>query len=390
MKIILMVLDSLGIGAAPDAQQFGDAADVNTLATVLKHLPSNKEPVHLKKLGLTELQKEHPRAGTAFTAKATEASKGKDTVVGHWEIAGLISDKAFPVFPEGFPRQMIDHIKAVSQREVLCNRPASGTEIIQDLGPTHMETGALIVYTSSDSVLQIAAHESIVPLDELYALCERLRHDFTAPDECVNRIIARPFIGPPTGPFTRTANRRDYTVPVPEGHLLTALSAADVPIYAVGKISSIFPNVTFNGTFSGHNNDEAVQSTLQIAQEISHGFVFVNLVDFDMLYGHRRDPEGYAQALLDFDEQLPAILKTLNQEDWLILTADHGCDPGAAGTDHTREKTPVVFYSPQIKHGQYLDECSTFADIAHTIANLFEVTYHGAGRSFASRLTKPN
>ncbi|MFP5527764.1 phosphopentomutase [Peptococcus simiae] len=386
MKVIMIVLDSVGVGASPDAGAFGDPSSVNTLASALKHLPQGTSLKNLEDLGFIQLCQEKPEPGRAITARALEASKGKDTVVGHWELAGKISDRAFPTFPQGFPEKMVDHIKSVAQRDVLWNKPASGTAIIQTFGDEHLRTGALIVYTSSDSVLQIAAHEDIVPLDELYRICAQLRQDFSAPEEEVNRIIARPFIGPSAGPFTRTENRRDFTVPIPAGHLLDDLAQTKVPSYAVGKIKTIFPNVTFTGNWPGHNNAEALASTLALAQEVPHGLIFTNLVDFDMLYGHRRNPEGYAQALLAFDRALPDLLASLQEEDWLILTADHGCDPLAPGTDHTREKIPVLFYSPRLTEGKYIGERTSYADIASTIADLFAISYSGAGSSFKEYL----
>lgn len=387
MKIVMMVLDSLGVGAMPDAPKFGDSLSANTLSSVLEAFDDKSELKTLESLGFLSLIEENYAPNSAVIGRCAEASNGKDTVVGHWEICGVISEDPFPTFPNGFPKAMITVIKEVSGRGVLGNKTASGTQIIQELGPMHCQTGDLIVYTSSDSVLQIAAHENVVPVKELYDICQALRERFVTPDERVNRIIARPFIGNETEGFVRTERRHDYTVPIPEDNLLSALLHENHSVYAVGKIGDIFPNINFTKKVKTADNADGMKKTLDFASRVNNGLIFTNLVDFDMKYGHRRNQIGYAEALKAFDHWLPELMSTLDQSDYLLLTADHGCDPKADGTDHTREFIPILFWSPSFVKGVALEDRQSFSDIAATLADLFLVeSYRGAGKSFREAL----
>lgn len=383
MKTVVIVLDSLGVGAMPDAPKFGDSLSVNTLACVLSMIDSPSQLSTLESLGFLNLRKKTYHSSCAILGKCAEASNGKDTVVGHWELCGIISETAFPSFPNGFPESMINVIKKISGKGVLGNKPASGTKIIEELGQQHMVSGDLIVYTSSDSVLQIAAHESIVPVEELYKICSSLRKQFVKPEEKVNRIIARPFIGDYQKGFSRTNRRRDFTVPTPNDNILVDLLREQIPVYAIGKIGDIFSNINFTDKIKTEDNADGMSKTLECVKKIDSGMIFTNLVDFDMKYGHRRNVKGYANALIEFDKWLKMLMDNLSKDDFLLLTADHGCDPCASGTDHTREYIPILLWSSSFKKGVVLKDRDTYADIAATIADIFKLkSYSGKGESF--------
>ncbi|MGN0479470.1 MAG: phosphopentomutase [Hominenteromicrobium sp.] len=340
-RVFLIVLDSVGIGELPDAARFGDVGS-NTLKSC-----SSSEEFHLPNLGALGLFNidgvdcgEKTAEPKAAFARLSEKSNGKDTTVGHWEIAGVVSERPLPTFPEGFPADFLARFSGAVGRGVLCNRPYSGTQVIADYGEEHLKTGDLIVYTSADSVFQIAAHEDVVPVGELYKICETARAMLTGA-LAVGRVIARPFTGVP-GCFTRTANRHDFALSPPGDTMLDRLSAAGKTVYAVGKISDIFNGRGITKAVRTKNNAEGVDAALRAMAEDFTGLCFVNLVDFDMLYGHRNDVDGYAAALSYFDSRLPALLAALRADDVLMITADHGCDPGTPSTDHSREYIPFL------------------------------------------------
>ncbi|MEM0998163.1 MAG: phosphopentomutase [Bacteroidota bacterium] len=379
-RVILIVLDSVGIGELPDANQFGDRGS-HTLGHIAAALPDLKLS-HLRALGLANITDwglppvDAPRA--AF-GRAAEQSPGKDTITGHWEIAGLIPDITFPYFPEGFPRSIMAPFEAAIGRPTLGNYPASGTVIIQDLGEEHQRTGAPIVYTSSDSVFQVAMHEATIPLEEQYRICQIAR-DLLTGDNAIGRVIARPFIGTPSH-YVRTPNRKDYALNPPGATVLNAIRAAGKKVYGVGKIKDIFNGSGISDNTKTKHNDDGIDQTLAwMAQDFS-GLIFTNLVDFDMLYGHRRDVVGYGRCLEAFDRRLPEILAALRPDDTLLLTADHGNDPTFRGTDHTREYVPILAYGAGVRPGLNLGTRTSFADIGATIAGLLEVAPppHGTG-----------
>lgn len=364
-RVFLIVLDSCGCGALPDAAKFGDEG-THTIRSCYDsgklHIPN------LSGMGLFNIDgigcgtpAESPSA--AF-GKCAERSAGKDTTTGHWEIAGLISDIPMKTYPDGFPQEVLDRLRAATGREILCNLPYSGTQVIQDYGRAHMETGALIVYTSADSVLQIAAHEDIIPVPELYKICEQAR-EIMQGEYAVGRIIARPFVGEYPS-FKRTANRHDYSVSPFAPTMLDAIRAAGQQVISVGKIQDIFNGQGITEGNRTVSNDDGMGKTIQIAARDFEGLCFVNLVEFDSAYGHRRDPLGYTAALNTFDAQLGALLPQLRDDDLLILTADHGCDPTAHGTDHTREYIPVLIYGKQVAP-QDIGTRGSFADIGQTV-----------------------
>ena len=371
-RVFLIVLDSFGIGEMPDAAAYGDAGS-NTLRTVADS-PEFSMP-NMAKLGLFNIDgvtAGEPEAEPwGSFARMTEFSRGKDTTTGHWEIAGLISTKPMPVFPEGFPAEVIRAFEEKTGRKVLCNRPYSGTEVIKDYGEEHMKTGSLIVYTSADSVFQIAAHEEVVPVEELYRYCEIARRLLVG-DVGVGRVIARPFTGEP-GNFTRTSRRHDYSLLPPEDTMLDQLKAAGYAVIGVGKINDIFAGKGITEFVRTSGNAEGIARTLEYLDRDFEGLCFVNLVDFDMLYGHRNDVEGYARALTYFDRHLSQILKKLRPEDVLMITADHGCDPGTPSTDHSREYTPLIVYGDPVPSGQNWGTRSSFADIGASVLAYFGV-----------------
>lgn len=389
-RATIIVLDSAGIGALPDAAEFGDIG-ANTLANIALqtgglNLP-NMESLGLGNiddiLGVAKIQK---NAKGSF-AKAAEKAKGKDTTTGHWEIAGVVPEKAFPTYPEGFPEETIKEFEKRTGRKVICNKPYSGTAVLDDYGDEQLETGAWIVYTSADPVFQIAAHEEHISLDELYAACK------TALEICselspVARVIARPYLGKKKGEFKRTANRHDYSVTPPKETLLDRVKEAGLDVIGIGKTSDIFAGVGITDS-RGTNKDnlDGILKTIEALKEDSKGLIFTNLVDFDMLYGHRRDPKGYKLALEEFDQYLPQIMDSLKEKEILIITADHGCDPTYKGTDHTREYVPVLVYGKNLKSGVEIGTLQSFASIAATIEDLI-LGETEIPESFAKMLTK--
>ncbi len=347
-RVFLIVLDSVGIGELPDAAEFGDAGS-NTLKSCSESVAFSLP--NLKKLGLFNVDGvdcgEKAAAPQAAFARLSERSNGKDTTVGHWEMAGVVSEQSLPVFPNGFPE---DFLKAFSEEVgygVLCNKPYSGTKVLEDYGEEHLKTGKLIVYTSADSVFQIAAHEELVPVPELYRICETARAMLKG-ELAVGRVIARPFVGEP-GNFTRTANRHDYSLSAPGETILDRLQNAGKTVYSVGKIVDIFNGRGITKAVRTKNNTDGIDAALRAMQEDFSGLCFINLVDFDMLYGHRNDVEGYAAALSAFDKHVPELLSALREDDVLMITADHGCDPGTPSTDHSREYIPFLVYGKQIE-----------------------------------------
>ncbi len=372
-RVFLIVLDSFGIGAMPDAAQYGDVG-VNTLRSVSKS-PYFAMP-NLQKLGLFQIDGVEPageagRGHTAAIARMAERSKGKDTTIGHWEIAGICSERPLPTYPNGFPKEVVEAFCAATGRGILCNKPYSGTEVIRDYGDEHMRTGRLIVYTSADSVFQIAAHEAVVPVEELYRYC-RIAREILQGEHGVGRVIARPFEGE-SGHYVRTRRRHDFSLQPPEPTMLDLLSAHQKEVIAVGKIYDIFAGKGITQSVCTGGNEEGIARTLEYLDKDFEGLCFVNLVDYDMLYGHRRDVDGYAKALRAFDEKLPEILGKLREEDILMITADHGCDPAyTATTDHTREYVPFLMCGRSATPRNFGTR-ETFADIAATILSYFGV-----------------
>ena len=381
-RVFLIVLDSVGIGAAPDAAAYGDAG-ASTMRSVSGSDQFSVD--HLKRLGLANIDGlEYLGPEKTFrgaVARLTERSMGKDTTIGHWELAGVISEKPFPTYPEGFPQEILDAFTVATGRGVLCNKPYSGTEVIKDYGNEHMETGKLIVYTSADSVFQIAAHEDVVPVEQLYEYCRAARTILRG-DHAVGRVIARPFTG--AWPFTRTANRHDFSL-VPPRTVLNAISEAGLDVIGVGKIGDIFAGSGITESHPTKSNVHGMEKTLELAERDFHGLCFVNLVEFDSHYGHRQDRDGYAKALAEFDRWLPRLLEKLGPEDVLLITADHGCDPCDDSTDHTREQVPLLVYGEKIKPGN-LGTKSSFADVAATVRDLLGVAYETEGTSLMEEI----
>lgn len=381
-RVFMIVLDSCGAGAMPDAAAFGDAG-CHTLESIYRH-PDFSVP-NLQSLGIGNIDGLSFLGGTASPAAAvarmTERSMGKDTTIGHWEIAGLISDTPLPTYPVGFPEEVLEPFRQATGRGVLCNLPYSGTDVIREYGAQHMKTGDLIVYTSADSVFQIAAHEEVVPLEELYEICQKARQILTG-RHGVGRVIARPFVGTPETGFTRTANRHDFSLEPPGKTLLDAICEAGLDSIAVGKISDIFAGRGVTEKILTHGNEDGMRQSMTCLDKPFHGLCFINLVDFDMLYGHRNDVAGYAAAMSAFDRWLPGFLQRLEPEDAVLITADHGCDPGDVSTDHTREYTPMLLAGQKIKPVN-LGTRGSFADIAATVAELLGVAYETPGVSFA-------
>lgn len=385
-RICLVVLDSAGIGEMPDAAAWGDAG-ADTLGNIFKKRLINVP--NLQSLGLGNIR---PLEGLPAVespigsfGKCTLASNGKDTTTGHWEMAGIILEKAFPTFPEGFPPRVIDRFVAeTGVPGVLGNVPASGTEIIKELGEEHVRSGKPIVYTSADSVFQIAAHEEVVPIDRLYEMCETARRILDGEDK-VGRVIARPFVGATADTFKRTENRHDYAVPPPERNLLPLLKNAGLDVVCIGKIASIYDSMGVTEDLTAKNNDQTIDQTINALNAESKGLIFSNLVDFDMLFGHRRDPEGYAKALEHFDARLPEIMAAMKDGDLLIITADHGNDPTFRGSDHTREYAPLLVYGKKATPGVNLGTRGSLADIGQTIAENFGLELP-AGESFLEEI----
>jgi len=373
-RICLMVLDSAGIGEMPDAADWGD-----TGADTIGHILESRSVAmpNLQKLGLGNIRTlvGLPSIDSPIGSygKCTLKSNGKDTTTGHWEMAGIILKKAFPTFPQGFPPRIIDRFVANAEVPgVLGNYPASGTEIIKELGEEHVRTGKPIVYTSADSVFQIAAHEEVIPVERLYEMCEIARKILDGEDK-VGRVIARPFLGKTAADFKRTENRHDYAVPPPSANLLPMLKDAGLDVVCIGKIASIYDSVGVTEDLTAKNNDQAIDQTINALKADSRGLIFSNLVDFDMLYGHRRDTEGYAKALEHFDGRLPEIFSSMRDDDLLILTADHGNDPTAPGSDHTREYALLLVYGRSARPGVDLGTRQSLSDIGQTIAQNFDL-----------------
>ena len=376
-RVFLIVLDSVGIGYAPDAGAFGDVG-ANTMRRISK---SDKFSIpNLLKMGLGNIdgisylpKEERPMAAVA---RMRELSRGKDTTIGHFELSGIVSKQPLPTYPDGFPKSIISKFEEATGRRVICNRPYSGTDVIRDYGDEHVKTGALIVYTSADSVFQIAAHEDIVPLAELYRYC-KIAREILVDEHAVGRVIARPFVGTP-GNYRRTANRHDYSIKPPRPTMLDAIKESGKEVIAVGKITDIFAGVGMTESIFTHGNDEGMRITREMLDREFTGLCFTNLVDFDMLYGHRQDIDGYAHALTAFDTWLGEFALNMHEDDVLMITADHGCDPGDKSTDHTREYVPLIIYGPRI-NAENLGTRMGFTEVAVTACDLLGVDYVGDG-----------
>jgi len=384
-RVLLIVLDGAGIGAMPDAPEWGDAG-ADTFGHILE-----SRPVRLPNLQRYGLGNIRPLRGVppldqlnGSYGRCALRSNGKDTTTGHWEMAGIILDRAFPTYPNGFPSSVIDKfVRDTSVPGILGNIPASGTEIIKVLGEEHVKTGKPIVYTSADSVFQIAAHEGVIPLERLYEICEIARGILDG-EHRVGRVIARPFLGEP-GAFYRTENRHDYAVPPPRENLLPALGDEELDVVCIGKIASIYDSMGVTQDLTAKNNEQSIDQTIKALHDSTRGLIFSNLVDFDMLYGHRRDTEGYAKALEHFDSRLPEIESAMRDDDLMMITADHGNDPTFPGSDHTREYAPLLVYGKTSRPGINLGTRDSLADIGQTIADNFGIKLT-AGQSFLSEL----
>lgn len=386
-RIFLIVLDSFGIGGAKDAAAFGDEGS-DTLGSLMK--TENFSLDAMKKLGLLNIdgvsREGYPKyeAPVGAFARVEERSAGKDTTIGHWEIAGIYSPDPLPVFPNGFPKEIIDEFSRLTGRAVLCNKPYSGTEVIKDYGEEHMKTGALIVYTSADSVFQIAAHESVVPIDELYRYCEIARKMLTG-KYCVGRVIARPFEG--EYPFTRTSRRHDFSAEPPSETMLDTLKAQGFDTVCIGKIGDIFAGKGTTSSVRTTSNDNGMERLMEAQKQDFRGLCFVNLVDFDSSFGHRRNAVGYAEAIMRFDRQIAPFIDNMRDDDVLMITADHGCDPMYKGTDHTRENVPLLIYGKGIAPVN-LGTLLTYSDIAATVCDMLGAEYHLCGESVFGRIKK--
>ena len=385
-RVFLFVLDSCGIGAMPDSERFGDVG-VNTLRACTTSDKLNIPNMIAAGLGNIDGVDCLPKtdAPTGAVARMQEASMGKDTTIGHWEISGLISPEPLPTYPEGFPEEVLKAFEEATGRGCLCNLPYSGTDVIRDYGQQHLDTGKWIIYTSADSVFQVAADEEFVPLDELYDACHKARNILRG-KHGVGRVIARPFVGDAVNGFKRTSNRHDYSLEPPAKTMLDAIKEAGLASIAVGKIHDIFAGCGDTEYVYNKSNTNGMEHAANYAKQDFHGLCFVNLVDFDMLYGHRRDIDGYAGALTEFDTWLGNFLPTLNEDDLVMITADHGCDPAyTATTDHTREYVPLLILGKQVKPVN-LGTRTTFADIAATVTELLGVAYETEGKSFAKEI----
>ncbi|HHY24019.1 MAG TPA: phosphopentomutase [Clostridiaceae bacterium] len=385
-RAIIIVLDGVGIGELPDAAEYGDEGS-NTLGNIAKNIDNFRLP-NLEKLGLGNIDNiigflKNPLPEGCF-GKMAEKSPGKDTTTGHWEIAGIVLDRPFPVYPAGFPDFLIEEFEIAIKRKTLGNIPASGTEIINRLGKEHLNTGYPIVYTSGDSVFQIAAHEDIIPVEELYNICKVARKMLKG-EHAVGRVIARPFIGS-EGNFTRTVRRRDFSLKPPQKTLLDYIVEKGYKVKTVGKIDDIFTNQGVTESIHTQGNVDGINKTINFINEEFPGLIFTNLIDYDMLYGHRNDINGFAQALIEFDERLPKILNNLKDSDILFITADHGCDPTTLSTDHSREYVPLLVYGKKIATGRNLGIRKTFADLGATIAEYLNTGFTGEGISFYNLL----
>lgn len=384
-RIFLIVLDSVGIGEMPDAADYGDAGS-NTIKAASTSTYFSMP--HMRKLGFFNIDGvdigEKEEKPTGAVARMTEVSRGKDTTIGHWEIAGVISPTPLPTYPNGFPKEVLDEFSKKTGRGVLCNKPYSGTDVIRDYGEEHIKTGDLIVYTSADSVFQVAAHEDVVPVETLYEYC-RIAREMLAGEHGVGRVIARPFTGEP-GDFKRTSRRHDFSLQPPQTTMLDQLCAAGFDVLSVGKIIDIFAEKGITEYVRTTDNEDGINKTLAYMKKDFCGLCFTNLVDYDMLYGHRNDIEGYAKALTYFDERLPELLAGLKSEDVLMITADHGCDPSTPSTDHSREYTPFVMYGAPVSAGKNFGTRESFSDIAATILSYFGLTPECAGEAIPAFL----
>jgi phosphopentomutase len=388
-RAIVIVLDSVGIGELPDAPSYGDQGS-DTVGNIAKHVPLNLPT--LRSLGLGRIASlgetahaDPPTPIPAAIGRMAEASPGKDSVTGHWEMMGIVLERPFPVFPEGFAAATIEEFSRRTGRGVLGNKAASGTQIIDELGPEHMRTGSLIVYTSADSVFQIAAHEDVVPIRELYRDCQ-IAYELVGEGLGVGRVIARPFVGSP-GAFKRTANRHDFALPPSDETLLDRVKAASLPVVAIGKIEDLFAGRGMTLAIHTASDDEGVDHVEQQMAELDRGFIFANLVDFDTQYGHRNDVEGYARNLERFDTRLSGLLPRLRDDDLLIVTADHGNDPTTPSTDHSREHVPLLAIGRRVRAGVDLGTRRSFADLGQTLADLFGVGALKHGTSFLTEIT---
>ncbi|MFB5661568.1 phosphopentomutase [Alteribacillus sp. HJP-4] len=386
-RVFVIVMDSVGIGEAPDAGSFGDIG-ADTLGHIAEKCNGLRMPA-MEKLGLGRIKQvkgiETTDSPLAHYGVMEEASNSKDTMTGHWEMMGLHLKEPFRTFPDGFPKELISRLEQETGRKVIGNKVASGTEIIKELGEEHVKTGSIIVYTSADSVLQIAAHEEVVSIDELYDICKKAREMTYDAPYMLGRIIARPFIGP-SGAFVRTANRHDYALKPFGKTVMNTLEEAGYDSLAIGKISDIFDGEGVTQSIRTTSNNDGMDRMIETAGKSFNGLSFLNLVDFDAKFGHRRDPEGYGKALEEFDRQLPDLIKILKEDDLLIITADHGNDPVHPGTDHTREIVPLLAYTPSKSPGEFLGVRQTFADIGATIADNFQVKMPDYGSSFLQSL----
>nr|WP_263325840.1 phosphopentomutase [Neobacillus sp. Marseille-Q6967] len=388
-RIFLIVMDSVGIGEAPDAERFGDKG-ADTLGHIAEKMNGLKMP-NMGNLGLSNIREikgiDKADKPLAFYTKMMEASNGKDTMTGHWEIMGLNIQTPFRVFPDGFPDELISELENRTGRKIIGNKPASGTEILDELGEEHMKTGALIVYTSADSVLQIAAHEEIIPIEEQYKICKIARELTLDEKYMVGRVIARPFLGEP-GSFKRTANRHDYALKPFDRTVMSEMKDAGLDVIAIGKISDIYDGEGVTKSLRTVSNMDGMDKLIETLDMDFTGISFLNLVDFDALYGHRRDPEGYGKALEEYDARLPEVFQKMTENDLLIITADHGNDPVAPGTDHTREYVPLLIYSKRIQEGKELPLRETFADVGATVAENFNVKMPNYGKSFLKEMSE--
>ncbi|MBE6894038.1 MAG: phosphopentomutase [Ruminococcaceae bacterium] len=387
-RVFLIVLDSFGIGGMPDADKFGDEGS-NTLLSISKSSRFNIP--NMAKLGMFNIDdvdcgEKQPAPAGSF-ARIKEASNGKDTTIGHWEIAGVESEKPLPVYPNGFPDDVIEKYKQLTGKNVVCNKPYSGTEVIAEFGPEHIKTGDLIVYTSADSVFQVAAHEDVVPVEKLYEYCQIAR-DMLVGEHAVGRVIARPFITDENGTFKRTINRHDYSLKPPKKTVLDYIKAAGKDVIGVGKIYDIFDGEGITEKIKTGTNDIGVAETYKLLDKDFDGLAFVNLVDFDSVYGHRNDVDGYANAATEFDSWLGTFISKMRDNDMLIITADHGCDPGTPSTDHSRECVPLLIFGKNIRENNNLGTITSFAHIGATVADYLGVEYKADAPSLLSKILK--
>lgn len=385
-RVVLIVLDSVGIGEMPDADLYNDVGS-NTIGNISKKVGGLKLP-NLEKLGLGNIDGAEginkTTNPTGVFGKCAEISKGKDTVTGHWEMSGVILEKPLNTYPNGFPSSIINEFEEKIGKKIIGNKVASGTEIIKELGDEHVKTGCPIIYTSADSVFQIAAHEDIITLDELYKMC-RIAREMLVGEKTVGRIIARPFIGE-SGNYTRTSNRRDFALDPFGKTMLEYVKEAALNVMAVGKIEDIFNGKGVTEAVHIKNNMDGVDRTIEYIKQQKEGLIFTNLVDFDMLFGHRNDPAGYANALIEFDKRLPEIISSLNEDDILMITADHGCDPTTESTDHSREYIPLLVYGKKLKANVNIGVRDCFCDIGKTVLNALDIKNELPGTSFYDKL----